>query len=118
MPAYLRLKGVNAKEHPVYQELTRVKQYFGKIQKAENPEVSKPKPKLTVNKDAARRFVLAGRHVISTPAWMDEEKKKHDQEDYERYEAAKKPKKLRRQMKEEKRKSRQQANVDDNPSAT
>lgn len=32
--AYLRLHGVGAKEHPVFRELTRVKQYFEKINKA------------------------------------------------------------------------------------
>ncbi|CAL3968376.1 unnamed protein product, partial [Diplocarpon coronariae] len=34
---YLRLHGVNAREHPVFKELTRVKQYFDKIKAAETP---------------------------------------------------------------------------------
>ena len=47
--AYLRLNGVNAKEHPVFRELARVKQYFEKIrhvefdgQKRENLSLNKP----------------------------------------------------------------------------
>ncbi|OWP06736.1 exosome-associated family protein [Marssonina coronariae] len=35
--SYLRLHGVNAREHPVFKELTRVKQYFDKIKAAETP---------------------------------------------------------------------------------
>src|SRR5258708_35270816 len=31
----LRLNGVDAKSHPVFQELARVKEYFGKIKTAE-----------------------------------------------------------------------------------
>ncbi|KAF2228982.1 hypothetical protein EV356DRAFT_494597 [Viridothelium virens] len=59
--SYLRLKGTNAKEHPVFSELARVKQYFQKVYKVENPDPPETsKPKLTVDKDAARRFVTAG----------------------------------------------------------
>ncbi len=54
--AYLRLNGVKAREHPVFIELTRVKQYFDKIKAAETPaERSK-----TVDKAAAARFIKAG----------------------------------------------------------
>ncbi|KAK6615022.1 exosome-associated family protein [Botrytis cinerea] len=35
--SYLRLNGVNAREHPVFTELTRMKQYFEKIKVTENP---------------------------------------------------------------------------------
>lgn len=55
---YLRLAGVDAKAHPVFAELARVKQYFDKIKKAEDPEAGKPT--LRVDKEAARRFVTAG----------------------------------------------------------
>lgn len=46
-PAFVRLNGINAKEHPVYRELTRVKQYFDKIKDIEFPaqkimELDKP----------------------------------------------------------------------------
>lgn len=56
--AYLRLNGVNAREHPVFTELTRVKQYFDKLKTAENP----PKPakrELVLNKEVAKRFINA-----------------------------------------------------------
>ena len=54
--SYLKLNGVPAKEHPVFRELTRVKQYFEKIKDA---EVGPPKaqPTLTLNKEAAGRFI-------------------------------------------------------------
>ncbi|OTA56833.1 hypothetical protein K449DRAFT_154688 [Hypoxylon sp. EC38] len=53
----LRLNGVNAKEHPVFKELTRVRQYFEKIKNAENPPLQKPEQ--TLNKEAAIRFIRA-----------------------------------------------------------
>ncbi|KAI0838174.1 Sas10/Utp3/C1D family-domain-containing protein [Hypoxylon sp. FL0890] len=53
----LRLNGVNAKEHPVFKELTRVRQYFDKIKNAENPPQQKPDQAL--NKEAAIRFIRA-----------------------------------------------------------
>ncbi|KAI2610445.1 Sas10/Utp3/C1D family-domain-containing protein [Hypoxylon sp. NC1633] len=52
----LRLSGVNAKEHPVFKELTRVRQYFEKIKNAETPPA---KPEQTLNKEAAIRFIRA-----------------------------------------------------------
>ena len=52
--AYLRINGVNAKEHSVFRELTRVKQYFEKI-KAANSAVSKPNVRL--DRVAAGRFI-------------------------------------------------------------
>lgn len=55
--AYLRLQGVNAKEHPVFKELTRVKQYFEKIKTVETvPE----KRTTAVDKEAAGRFIKHG----------------------------------------------------------
>ena len=56
--AYLRLHGVNAREHPVFVELTRVKQYFDKIKRAENPVDQKPG--MVIDKSAAHRFIRAG----------------------------------------------------------
>ncbi|KAL9639103.1 MAG: hypothetical protein Q9164_001134 [Protoblastenia rupestris] len=52
--SYLRLHGVKAKEHPVFQELTRVKQYFEKIKAAES---SSSKPNTQLDKAAAGRFI-------------------------------------------------------------
>ncbi|EGC47850.1 exosome-associated family protein [Histoplasma capsulatum var. duboisii H88] len=55
--SYLRLQGVNAKEHPVFKELTRVKQYFEKIKTVETvPE----KRTTAVDKEAAGRFIKHG----------------------------------------------------------
>ncbi|PGG97314.1 hypothetical protein AJ79_09245 [Helicocarpus griseus UAMH5409] len=55
--SYLRLQGVNAKEHPVWKELTRVRQYFDKLKAAEAvPE----KRNMTVDKEAAGRFIKHG----------------------------------------------------------
>ncbi|KAJ5613547.1 hypothetical protein N7528_007201 [Penicillium herquei] len=55
--SYLRLHGVDAKNHPVFQELTRVKQYFEKIKILEaEPE----QRNLTLDKDAASRFIKHG----------------------------------------------------------
>ncbi|GAB1196021.1 hypothetical protein APSETT444_005287 [Aspergillus pseudonomiae] len=54
---YLRLHGVNAKEHPVFRELTRVKQYFEKIKALE----AEPEQRtLTLDKQAASRFIKHG----------------------------------------------------------
>ena len=52
--AFLRLNGANAKEHSVFKELNRVKQYFEKIKIAEN---GKQGPNLRVDKAAAGRIV-------------------------------------------------------------
>jgi exosome complex protein LRP1 len=48
------LNGVDAKEHPIFSELTRVKQYFAKIQKIENPPAEREN---TVDTRAAIRFI-------------------------------------------------------------
>lgn len=48
---------MKAKEHPVFRELTRVKQYFDKIKALESePE----KRTMTVDKQAASRFIKHG----------------------------------------------------------
>jgi exosome complex protein LRP1 len=57
--SYLKLHGVQVKDHPVFIELTRVKQYFAKIKNAEmGPQVAQPT--LTLNKDAAARVIRHG----------------------------------------------------------
>jgi len=53
----LRLNGIDAKSHPVFAELSRVKEYFAKIKAAEG---AGQKRKLVVDKDAAGRMVKAG----------------------------------------------------------
>lgn len=52
----LRLNGSDAKSHPVFAELNRVKEYFGKIKTAEG---TGEKPKARVDKGAAGRFIKA-----------------------------------------------------------
>ena len=54
MIAYLRLNGVNSKEHPVFRELTRVKQYFEKIKAAESAGTAR---NMTLDKAATGRFI-------------------------------------------------------------
>jgi exosome complex protein LRP1 len=57
--SYLRLHGVQVKEHPVFKELTRVKQYFEKIKTAEaGPDSARPA--VTLNKEAATRVIRHG----------------------------------------------------------
>jgi len=63
----LRLHGVKAREHAVFNELTRVKQYFEKLKVTENP-VGK-RENLTLDKAAAARIIKAS--LVSTfLSWM------------------------------------------------
>ncbi|EQL36549.1 hypothetical protein BDFG_01931 [Blastomyces dermatitidis ATCC 26199] len=55
--SYLRLQGVNAKEHPVFKELTRVKQYFEKIKAVETVPEQRT---MAVDTEAAGRFIKHG----------------------------------------------------------
>lgn len=55
-PAYLRLNGVAAKDHPVFRELTRVRQYFDKINEAETGPPAK-RENMSLNKEAAGRII-------------------------------------------------------------
>ncbi|KAI9376254.1 Sas10/Utp3/C1D family-domain-containing protein [Aspergillus egyptiacus] len=55
--SYLRLRGVNSKEHPVFRELTRVKQYFDKIKSLETEPEER---KMVLDKQAAGRFIKHG----------------------------------------------------------
>ncbi|GAW19545.1 hypothetical protein ANO14919_090330 [Xylariales sp. No.14919] len=62
----LRLNEVDAKEHPIFKELSRVRQYFDKIKNIEFPP---QKPEQTINKEAAIRFIrsdLADNKEINT----------------------------------------------------
>lgn len=53
--AYLRLNGINAKEHAVFQEIGRVKQYFEKIRNVEDAGLKRQIPSL--DKAAADRII-------------------------------------------------------------
>lgn len=64
--AGLRLQGSDALTHPVFTtELKRVKQYFAKIEAAENPV--QPRTNMKLNTEAATRIIKAGL-VCSFPA--------------------------------------------------
>ncbi|KAH0565185.1 hypothetical protein GP486_001431 [Trichoglossum hirsutum] len=57
----LKLDGVNSKEHPVFRELARVRQYYEKIKQVESSGTKRDN--LTLDKEAANRFIkhaLAG----------------------------------------------------------
>ena len=56
------MNGANAKEHPVFLELTRVKQYFNKIKAAES---AGSQPNIHLDKAAAERFIKHA--LVSTP---------------------------------------------------
>ena len=53
--AYIRLNGVNAKEHPIFGELARVKKYFQKIKDLESS--SPDRRSLTLSKPAVSRLI-------------------------------------------------------------
>ncbi|KAI2786661.1 hypothetical protein POX_g09049 [Penicillium oxalicum] len=61
---YLRLRGVDAKQHPVWREITRVRQYFDKMKELE----AEPEQRtMVLDKQAAGRFIkhgLAGNNKI------------------------------------------------------
>ncbi|KAI9655747.1 MAG: hypothetical protein M1821_005182 [Bathelium mastoideum] len=103
--SYLSLNGTNAKEHAVFAEITRVKQYFEKARKAAELEA---KPKLTIDKDAARRFVTAG--VRLTPAnstSVDAVKRKLDFDAKQVESEARRERKRYKRKREEKRQAEQ-----------
>jgi len=50
----MRLNGVETKHHPIFTELARVKQYFDKIQKVENPAAERESK---LNTEVAARFI-------------------------------------------------------------
>jgi exosome complex protein LRP1 len=55
--SYLRLNGQNVKEHPVVQEIMRVRSYFNKIKEVETGPAQR---NTTLDKDAAARFIKHG----------------------------------------------------------
>ncbi|KAJ5219881.1 Sas10/Utp3/C1D [Penicillium chermesinum] len=73
--SYLKLHGVDAVQHPVFREITRVKQYFAKIKNLEQPE----ERNMTLDKEAAGRFIkhgLAGNEKIDLERAEREAKEK------------------------------------------
>ncbi|MCJ1439469.1 hypothetical protein MMC27_008863, partial [Xylographa pallens] len=53
--AFVRLNGINAKKHPIFPELTRVKHYFEKIKVVEFGEPKREN--ISLDKPAVRRFL-------------------------------------------------------------
>ncbi|KAI9819194.1 MAG: hypothetical protein M1827_007350 [Pycnora praestabilis] len=75
--SFLRLNGVRAKNHPVFRELTRVKQYFDKIKHVEASGMKTENPIL--DKEAAGRFIkhaLAGNERYDVDRVKQQAKKK------------------------------------------
>ncbi|KEF58019.1 uncharacterized protein A1O9_05942 [Exophiala aquamarina CBS 119918] len=72
--SHLRLHGVQAKEHPVFRELSRVKQYFEKIKEAE-AEPTKSQPHLVLDKKAAGRFI---KHALAGNDQYDLERRERE----------------------------------------
>jgi exosome complex protein LRP1 len=64
--SYLKIHGVQVKEHAVFKELTRVKQYFEKINAAEGSTES-AQPAATLNKEAAARVIKHG--LVCEDCW-------------------------------------------------
>lgn len=58
--SYLRLNGVDAKDHEVFKELARVKEYFSKISTAEGRGKGAGLAQPRLDKNAAGRFIKAG----------------------------------------------------------
>ncbi|PLN82156.1 Sas10/Utp3/C1D family-domain-containing protein [Aspergillus taichungensis] len=88
--SYLRLHGVNAKDHPVFRELTRVKQYFEKIKSLETEPEQRT---MRLDKEAAGRFI---KHGLAGNEKLDMARK--EQEAKERARAQLKAKLLAKKM--------------------
>lgn len=65
----LRLSGVNAKDHPVFKELARVRQYFQKIKEVETGPVKREN--MSLDKQAASRII---RHALAGNDRIDQER--------------------------------------------
>ncbi|MCJ1314600.1 hypothetical protein MMC25_008282 [Agyrium rufum] len=53
--SFIKLHGTDAREHPVYVELTRVKQYYEKLGEVESTDHQRSRASL--DKEAAARFI-------------------------------------------------------------
>jgi exosome complex protein LRP1 len=56
----LQASGVNAKEHAIFKELARLKNYFGKIKSVEERTIAPAAPKTKLDVGAAARFIKHG----------------------------------------------------------
>lgn len=64
-PDYLQLNGVEVQDHPIFRELTRVKQYMKKINEA---ETGPTKNTLNLDKPAVQRFI--NHALVRTFPWL------------------------------------------------
>ncbi|KAI1610656.1 Sas10/Utp3/C1D family-domain-containing protein [Exophiala viscosa] len=92
--SYLKLQGVDAKEHAVFRELARVRQYFEKIKNAE-PGAVTAQPSVTLNREAAERVI---KHALARNDKYDLERA--EREAREKFLANRKLKTLEASMKE------------------
>jgi exosome complex protein LRP1 len=76
--AALQLNGINARNHPVFTEIARVKQYNEKIKQTETAKIAPPKPSVTLDKSAASRFI---KHGLAGNAIYDREYAEKQQRD-------------------------------------
>ncbi|PPQ71649.1 hypothetical protein CVT24_007840 [Panaeolus cyanescens] len=60
---YLKTRGIDPKSHPVLSELDRIRTYFDKVNKAENPPAER---RTEIDKAAAARFI---KHAITEAKW-------------------------------------------------
>lgn len=67
----LQASGADAKAHPIFPELARLKKYFGKVKDAEAAGEGKGGPTSKLDKDAAARFI---RHGLSGNERYDKER--------------------------------------------
>ncbi|KIW45572.1 uncharacterized protein PV06_03953 [Exophiala oligosperma] len=75
--SFLKLHGIDAKEHAVFRELSRVKPYFEKIKNAE-AGASPSRPSAILNKEAANRVI---RHALAGNAKYDLERAEREARD-------------------------------------
>ncbi|KAL6245548.1 hypothetical protein RBB50_007547 [Rhinocladiella similis] len=110
--SYFKLHGVDAKEHPVFRELSRVKQYFEKIKIAEaGPSPSRPTA--TLNKEAAGRVI---RHALAGNDKYDLERAEREARD--KFRASKKLRSLASSMQEKvKTQAQDEKQIDDKEDA-
>mmetsp|Transcript_35679 Transcript_35679/g.71530 ORF Transcript_35679/g.71530 Transcript_35679/m.71530 type:complete len:122 (-) Transcript_35679:1664-2029(-) len=58
---YLKTQGIATEDHPITEELTRIRTYMGKLKSvAAKENGTEERAKLKLNKEAAARFIKAG----------------------------------------------------------
>ncbi|KAI9598767.1 Sas10/Utp3/C1D family-domain-containing protein [Syncephalis fuscata] len=75
---YLKMQGDAVEAHPVKKELDRIRVYINKIQEIENP----PQPTMTIDKDAAARFIKHHLPKSDQPTEQDDDVNHSTQSDH------------------------------------